>query len=130
MPFTSLFVILLAGNVPELMIPEGTILPVLLNETLHTAKSQNKEPIRVQLADDIRSAGRRGPVLIPRGSNVVGRVVKSERAGHFIGRSHLDIQIQEIITPAGDVYDGVSTKIIDVARKKGEKGEVKSDGGI
>src|SRR5437870_6281856 len=42
----------------------------------------------------------------------------------------MDIGIEEIITPAGDVYDGVSARIIDVGKRKGEKGEVKADGGI
>jgi hypothetical protein len=130
MLLAGLFAVMLAGSTPELMIPEGTILPVILNETLNTAKVQENDPILLSLADDIRTSGRRGPVLIPRGSEVVGRIVRSQRAGHFIGRSHMDIAITEIITPNGDVYDGVSAKIIDVSKKKGEKGEVKSDGGL
>src|SRR5215510_9854362 len=130
MLFAGLFAVLLAGPVAEMMIPEGTILPVVLNETLNTSRLQDNDPILFSLAEDIRTAGRRGPVLIPRGSSVVGRVVMSERAGHFFGRSHLDIRVQEIITPTGEAYDGVSSKIIDVAKKKGQKGEVKADGAI
>lgn len=130
MLFAGLIAMVLSGSPPELMIPEGTILPVILNETLNTAKVQDNDPILLSLADDVHAAGHRGPVLIPRGSNVVGRVVKSERAGHFLGRSEMEIQIQEIITPAGEVYDGVSAKIVDIAKKKGERGEVKPDGGI
>ncbi len=129
MLIASLTAILLAAGT-EMMIPEGTILPVILNETLNTAKVQDNDPVLFSLADDVRSSGHRGPVLIPRGSNVVGRVVRSQRAGHFIGRSHMDIAVQEIITPTGDVYDGVSARIIDVGKRKGEKGEVKADGGI
>lgn len=121
-------VMLAAGSVPELMIPEGTILPVVLNETLNTAKVQENDPILLSLADDVRAAGHRGPVLIPRGSDVVGRIVRSHRAGHFIGHSELNIAVQEIVTPTGEVYDGVSAKFVDVAKKKGEKGEVKADG--
>ena len=130
MLIASLTAILLAAGVPEMIIPEGTILPVILNETLNTAKVQDNDPVLFSLADDIRATGHRGPVLIPRGSNVVGRVLRSRRAGHFVGRSQMDIRIEEIITPAGDVYDGVSARIIDVGKRKGEKGEVKADGGI
>src|SRR5216117_1818898 len=130
MLFAGLFAVLLSAGVSEMMIPEGTILPVVLNETLNTAKIQDNDPVLFTLADDIRTAGHRGPVLIPRGSNVVGRVVMSERAGHFFGRSAMDIRLEEIITPTGEVYDGVSTKIVDIGRKKGQKGEVKADGGI
>jgi len=130
MLFAGLFAVLLAGPAPEMMISDGTILPLVLNETLNTSRLQDNDPILFSLAEDIRTAGRRGPVLLPRGSSVVGRVVMSERAGHFFGRSHLDIRVQEIITPAGEAYDGVSSKIIDVAKKKGQRAEVKADGGI
>jgi hypothetical protein len=128
MAFTGLLALLLFAN--ELIIPEGTILQVVLNETLNTARIQDNDPILFSLAEDIRTAGRRGPVLIPRGSNVVGRIVTTQRAGHFFGRSGMDIRVQEIITPAGEVYDGVSAKIVDLAKKKGQKGEVKADGAI
>jgi hypothetical protein len=130
MLFTGLFAVLLFTQGTETMIPEGTILPVVLNETLHSARLQDNDPILFSLAEDIRTAGRRGMVLLPRGSSVVGRIVTTERAGHFVGRSHLDIRVQQIITPTGEVYDGVSTKIIDFAKKKGQQGEVKADGGI
>ena len=127
----ALFAIFLSTLPQEMVIPEGTILPVVLNETINTSKIQDDEPILLSLAEDVRAAaGRRGPVLIPRGSSVVGRVVKSDRAGHFFGRSNLDIRVQEIITPTGEVYDGLTAKIIDVGKKKGEKGEVKRDGAI
>src|SRR5215510_15229074 len=114
MLFAGVFAVLLSAGVSEIMIPEGTILPVVLNETLNTSKIQDNDPVLFTLADDIRAAGHRGPVLIPRGSSVVGRVVTSQRAGHFFGRAGMDIQVQEIITPTGEVYDGVSSKIIDV----------------
>ncbi len=129
----GLFALLLAAPAPaptELVIPEGTILTVVLNETLNTAKIQENDPVLFSLAEDICTAGHRGPVLIPRGSNVVGRIVMTERAGHFIDRAHMEIRLQEIITPSGEVYDGLSTKIVDVAKKKGNKAEVKADGGL
>src|SRR5215831_20654677 len=125
-----LFAVLLTAGAQEMMIPEGTILPVILNETLNTAKLQENDPVLLTLVEDIRAAGRRGPILIPRGSDVVARVTKTDRAGHFIGRAALDMRIQEIITPSGIVYDGLSAKLIDVGRRKGEKGEVKADGEI
>lgn len=128
MLFAGLVALVLAANIPEMLIPEGTILPVILNETLNTKKLQENDPVLFTLAEDIRSAGRRGPVLIPRGSSVVGRVVTSDRAGHLFGRSNLDIRLEKIVTPTGEVYDGVSTKIVDVDKKKGLKADVKADG--
>jgi hypothetical protein len=127
---TGLLALVLTASAPEMVIPEGTILPVVLNETLNTKTIQENDPVLFTLAEDIRAAGHRGPVLIPRGSSVVGRVVLTDRAGHFFGRSNMDIRLQEIITPAGEIYDGVSTKIVDIAKKKGQKGEVKADGSL
>src|SRR5258708_7827622 len=80
----ALFAIFLSAGPQEMVIPEGTILPVILNETISTAKVQDDDPILLSLAEDVRAAGRRGPILIPRGSDVVGRIVKSDRAGHFV----------------------------------------------
>jgi hypothetical protein len=124
----AFFALFLSAGTPGVVIPEGTIVPVLLNETLSTAKLQDDEPILLSTAEDIRPAGRRSPVVIPRGSSVVARVVKSDRAGHFIGKSEIDLRIQEIQTPDGEIYDGLTTKIVDVGKRKGEKGEIRRDG--
>jgi hypothetical protein len=126
----AFFALMLSAASPELVVPEGTVLPITLNETVNTAKVQDNDPILFTLADDARAGGRRGPILIPRGSDVVGRIVKAKQAGHFIGRSDLDIRIQEIITPTGEVFDGLTTKIVNVSKTKGEKGDVNRNGVI
>jgi len=128
--FSSLLIALvLAGAPQETMIPEGTVLRVVLNEKLSTKTLQENDPVLFTLADDVRAGGRRGPVLIPRGSSVVARVTKLDRAGHLIGRSNIDLRVEEIVT--GDqVFDGLSTKIVDIGKIKGGKGEVKADGEI
>jgi hypothetical protein len=120
----------LTGNVPEMMIPEGTVIPVVLNEKLSTSNVQENDPVLFSLADDLRASGHRGIILIPRGSSVVGRVVRTDRAGHFIGRATMDIRMEKIVTPDGDVYDGLNTKVVDVNKTKGEKGQARSDGEI
>jgi hypothetical protein len=126
----ALFAMLLSAGAQEMIIPEGTILPVILNETVTTARLEENDPILLTLAEDVRSGRQRGVVLLPRGSNVVGRIVNTERAGHFIGRSQLGLNVQEIITPTGETYDGLSTKIVDIGKAKGKKGGVNVKGGI
>jgi hypothetical protein len=124
-----LFALVLSGTPQETVIPEGTVLRVVLNEKLSTKTLQENDPVLFTLADDIRAGGRRGPVLVPRGSSVVARVAKIDRAGHLYGRANIDLRVQEIVT--GDqVFDGISTKVVDVGKIKGEKGEVKADGQI
>jgi len=113
----------------ETMIPAGTVMPVVVNERLSTKTLQENDPVLFTLADDIRAGGKRGVVLIPRGSSVVGRVVKNDRAGYLFGRSNIDIRIEEIVT-ADRVYDGLSTKIVEVGKIKNKKGEAKPDGEI
>src|SRR5437667_12505841 len=107
MLIASFTAILLAAAAPEMMIPPGTILPVILNETLNTAKVQDNDPVLFSLADDVRAGGHRGPVLIPRRSNVVGRVLRYPPAGHITGPSQIDNRIEHSIDPSGGSYAGV-----------------------
>ena len=61
MLFAGLVALALAANTSEILIPEGTIFSVVLNETINTKTIQEEEPVLLTLAEDIRSAGRRGP---------------------------------------------------------------------
>src|SRR5205807_1875822 len=60
MLIAGLFAMLLVADVPEMVIPEGTILPVILNETLNTARVQENDPVLLSLAEDVRAGGHRG----------------------------------------------------------------------
>jgi hypothetical protein len=124
-----LLALVLLAEPQETMIPEGTVLPVVVNERISTKTLQENDPVLFTLADDIRAGGKRGPVLIPRGSSVVGRIAKIDRAGHLYGRATIDIRIQEIVT-ADHVYDGLSTKVVEIGKIKNEKGEIKPGGEI
>src|SRR5215475_9882326 len=98
MILTFLMAMMMTANAPEMMIPEGTVIPVVLNEKLSTTNIQESDPVLFSMVDDIRAAGHRGIVLIPRGSSVVGRVVRSDRAGHFFGRAMMDVRMEKIVT--------------------------------
>jgi hypothetical protein len=124
-----LIALALLAEPQESMIPEGTVLPVVVNERISTKTLQENDPVLFTLADDIRAGGKRGPVLIPRGSSVVGRIAKIDRAGHLYGRATIDIRIEEIVT-SDRVYDGLSTKVVEIGKIKNEKGEVKPGGEI
>jgi hypothetical protein len=80
-----LLALMLFAEPQETMIPEGTVLPVIVNERISTKTLQENDPVLFTLADDIRAGGKRGPVLIPRGSSVVGRITKIDRAGYLYG---------------------------------------------
>ena len=124
-----LLALVLLAEPQESMIPEGTVLPVVVNERISTKTLQENDPVLFTLADDIRAGGKRGPVLIPRGSSVVGRIAKIDRAGHLYGRAAIDIRIEEIVT-TDRVYDGLSSKVVEIGKIKNQKGEVKPGGEI
>src|SRR5215475_12892740 len=126
----ALLTMLLSAAAQEMVIPEGTILPLILNETVTTARLEQNKPILFALADDVRAGRPTGAVLLPGGSYVVGKVMKSGRAGHFFGRAKLDVRVQQIITTTGGVYDGLSTKVVDIGKIKGQKGKVKANAEI
>src|SRR5215831_6476532 len=130
MILTFVMAMMMTASAPEMMIPEGTVIPVVLNEKVSTTNVQENDPILFSMADDVRAAGHRGVILIPRGSSVVGRVVRADRAGHFFGRSWMDIRMEKIVTPTGEVYDGITTKVVDINKQKGKKGDIRSDGEI
>jgi hypothetical protein len=52
----ALFTMFLSAAAQEMVIPEGTILPLILNETVTTARLEENEPILFALADDGRGA--------------------------------------------------------------------------
>ena len=61
----ALFTMFLSAAAQEMIIPEGTILPLILNETVTTARLEENEPILFALADDVRSGRRTGAILLP-----------------------------------------------------------------
>ena len=42
----------------------------------------------------------------------------------------MDIRMEKIVTPTGEVYDGITTKVVDINKQKGKKAEARSDGEI
>ncbi|HEY0795273.1 MAG TPA: BON domain-containing protein [Acidisarcina sp.] len=85
----------------------GTVVPVRITESLDSGQTQPGEVFHGTLAEDLIAGGM---VAVPRGANIVGRVVDARDAGHFSGSSLLSIQLTEInahgqtIAVATDTY--------------------------
>ncbi|MGC9291502.1 MAG: BON domain-containing protein [Acidobacteriaceae bacterium] len=80
--------------VPQvLIIPAGTDIPVRISETLDTGKTQSNTPFHGVLSSDLIV---NGLVAIPRGSNILGRVIESKDATHFKGNSELSLELTQV----------------------------------
>jgi len=82
----------------EIVVPEGTVIPIILTAYLNTRNSQ---------VGDIAYAETNFPIwiqqrlVIPRGSSVRGTVTEVVRAGRLKGKGSLAIRFDDILLPNG-----------------------------
>jgi hypothetical protein len=72
------------------ILPEGTVIPVRMIDTLDSAKAQPNESFRGTLAGDLIADGM---IALPQGTTVIGRVVDAKDAAHFKGSALLSIEL-------------------------------------
>ena len=83
---------------PELVVPVGTVLPVVLNTYLNTKNTQVGDPFYADTAYPIWIQQR---LVIPRGSIVKGVVTDVFRPGKIKGNGKLAIRFETILLPNG-----------------------------
>jgi hypothetical protein len=74
-------------------IPAGTILPVRLNSSLRSDKSQNGEGITATVMQDVPLED---GVILPKGSRISGRVVEAASAGQGSDAAKISFQLDEV----------------------------------
>ena len=79
--------------VKEVTLPEGTVIPVRITETLDSKTAQANDVFHASLAGDL---GTQGVIAIPRGAPVMGRIVDAREAAHFKGASLLSLELTEL----------------------------------
>ena len=77
----------------QLTLDAGTVVPVIMTETLDSKTAQPNDVFHATLANDLMSGG---VVVIPRGAPVLGRVVDVKEAAHFKGNSLLTIELTQL----------------------------------
>lgn len=97
--------------VKQVTLPEGTIVPIRVTETLDSKTAQPNEAFHGSLASDI---GVQGVIAIPRGSPVVGRIVDVKEAAHFKGNALLSIELTQLTARGRDL-----TLVTDTYSKQG-----------
>ncbi len=83
---------------PELVVPAGTVFPVVLNTYLNTRNTQAGDPFYADTTYPIWIQQR---LVIPRGSIVKGVVTQVERPGTFRGKGRMAIKFETILLPNG-----------------------------
>ena len=79
--------------VKEVTIPEGTVIPVRITETLDTKTAQQNDAFHGSLAADL---GVQGVIALRRGAPVLGRVIDAREAAHFKGNALLSLELTEV----------------------------------
>ena len=98
-------------------LPEGTELPVRLDNDLGSAISHAGEAFSATISENVRS---NGEVVIPRGARAEGVVVDAKALGHFKGGAMLAVKLERVHTRWGSYP--VSTSSISRAEKgKGKR---------
>jgi hypothetical protein len=106
-------------------IPAGTTIPVRMIDALETGKTQSNTPFHATLAADLVADG---VTAIPRGSNVLGRVVDAKDATHYTGSSMLTIELTQI-SAQGQTFHVVTDAYSAQGKARGSNTAKKVGGG-
>jgi hypothetical protein len=79
--------------VKEVTLPEGTVIPIRITETLDSKTAQANDVFHGSLAGDL---GIQGVIAVPHGSAVMGRIVDAREAAHFKGAALLSIELTQM----------------------------------
>jgi hypothetical protein len=109
----------------KVTIPAGTDLAVRIAETLETGKTQPGQRFHGVLASSVHI---NGVVAIPRGAEVVGRLIDAKDAGHFKGRAELSMELLQI-TVQGSPVPVVTQTVLQLGAARGKNTLEKSGGG-
>jgi hypothetical protein len=90
---------------PELIVPAGTVVPIVLTAYLNTRGAQIGDTF---YADTLYPVWIQQRLVIPKGSTVKGTVTEVVRPGRIRGRGRLAIRIDSLILPNGVSRDLVA----------------------
>jgi len=107
-------------------IPSGTVIPVILTETLNSKSTDTNDAFHASLASDLMS---HGLVAIPRGAPVLGQVLEAKKAGHFKGEALLSIDLTQVTVHGRKVGLMTDTYTKNGGSGRGKNTAEKSGGG-
>lgn len=78
----------------EATLPAGTVIPVTFETTVSSATARPEDAVLARVRADVRSGGL---VVIPRGSELRGRVLSARPSGRVKGRASLAVAFHEVV---------------------------------
>jgi len=76
-----------------LVLAAGTSLPIVMQTTAASNTSQAGDRVIAEIAEDVAAGGR---VVLPEGTEVIGRVVAAQGSGRVKGRARLAVEFEEV----------------------------------
>lgn len=111
--------------VQQITLDSGTAIPVTLTEALDSKTAQPNDVFHATLAGDLIA---NGVVAVPRGAQVLGRVVEVKEAAHFKGNALLTIELTQLTT-RGRKITLVTDTFSKTGAGRGKNTAVKAGGG-
>jgi hypothetical protein len=102
----------------------GTVLPLVLESTVASNTSQVGDRVMATLAEDVSEDGR---VLLPAGTEVLGRVTVAKQSGRVKGRARLVMEFDEV-RDGGSSYR-IEASPVDVTADSSKDKDAKIAGG-
>jgi hypothetical protein len=90
----------------ELVVPEGTVIPVVLTAYLNSKTSQIGDTVYADTTYPIWIQQR---LVIPKGSTVRGTITDVKRPGRIKGKGHLAVRFDDILLPNGITREFIAT---------------------
>jgi hypothetical protein len=79
---------------PEIHVAAGKTLVIRVDQRLSAKRSRPREKFTGEFAEDLKDDS--GKVIIPKGSQVTGRVDAAKQRGHFKGAAHLSLRLTSL----------------------------------
>jgi hypothetical protein len=91
-------------NIQDITIPAGTLIPIVLLESIGSKKSDDGDIFEYQVTEDIVYSG---SVIIPKNTVARGEVIKAKKASVLLKKGKLEIDFKSI-----EALDGTNIRLI------------------
>jgi hypothetical protein len=91
-------------NIQEITIPAGTLIPVVLLESIGSKKSDDGDIFEYQIAEDFVYAG---SIIVPKNTIARGEVLKAKKASILLKKGKLEVDFKSI-----EALDGTNIRLV------------------
>jgi hypothetical protein len=112
---------------PQILVPVGTRLPLVLHNGVSTRNARPGDPVYMETLFPILVEGR---IVIPAGSYVSGEITEAKRPGRVKGRGEIMLRLTQLILPNGYAVNLAATPSNESsghADTVDKEGKIKSD---